>query len=155
MHRGVGAVYAGVGAVLALLGLVIPASYLYGGQLIPALICFVVLLVLGVGFVRLGLPMLRTVLQADPAGVRGRTPEGQVVDLGWPAVTIDGEENVLRLEIGVESVRLSDGGWVGFGDFVDLVARTPAAADRLTPDAREELVRLLFGPAREEEPPAA
>lgn len=33
--------------------------------------------------------------------------------------------------------------WVGFGEFVLLLAETPGAVDRLTPTARREVMRLL------------
>lgn len=86
-------------------------------------------------------------LVADGAGLRGRLPRGHRVDAAWADVTVDvdgdGGPGVLRLDVGGERLTVGARSWVGFGDFVWLVASTPAAADRLTPAAVLEVTRLL------------
>jgi hypothetical protein len=86
-------------------------------------------------------------LTATAAGVSGRMPRGNMVDVGWDQVTIDVDEGVspgtVRLDVGEESVSVSARSWVGFGRFLHLVAGTPDAAARLTPAAQREVNRLL------------
>lgn len=139
LHRGPGLWYVSLGGGLLVLGLVIPVTYLLAGRWITATLCGIPLLVLGVLIGRLGLSILRTRLTADQFGLRGRTPEGHLVDLSWDAVTIDAGENRLLVVTGEETVRLDHEAWVGFWDFVALLDRVPAAAGRLTPSARDEV----------------
>ncbi|MEP6648987.1 MAG: hypothetical protein ABJA74_03625 [Lapillicoccus sp.] len=86
-------------------------------------------------------------LTVSASGVSGQMALGRPVDIAWEDVTIDVDDDAapgtLRLDVGAESVSVSSRSWVGFGDFVWLVCVTPAAAVRLTPAARREVVRLL------------
>lgn len=136
LHRGPGLGYGVVAAVLLGLGIVLPTSYLLQGRWVIGTACLVLLLLLGWLFARLALPMLRTRLMADADGVRGRTPDDQVVEVGWAEVGLDAEEGRLLLTIGEETIGLNREGWVGFTDFVALLHRLPQAAERLTPAAR-------------------
>ena len=153
LQRQVGAVYGVLGAVLLVLAVVIPVNWIVDGAPLQALVSFPLLLAFGVGSGRLAWPMLRTALVADASGLRGRTPKGRLLDVGWEDVAIDSDQETVTLEIGPETLRLSGGGWVGFDDFLDVVSRTPAAAARLTPAAREEVIRRLLKAAPRERPP--
>ncbi len=140
--RGPGVGYGVLALGLLTLGVVIPVSNLLAGRWVMAVLCLSLLL-LGWFFARLSLPMLRTRLTADAAGVRGRTPDDQVVDVGWAAVDIDADGDFLLLRIGAEDIRLNAGAWIGFWDFVTLVALVPDAARRLSPGARTEVAGYL------------
>jgi hypothetical protein len=151
LHRGPGLVYGVLAIVLLALGVVISVSYLADGRWAMAL-CGIPLLLLTWFFLRVSLPMLRTRLTADTAGVRGRTPDDRVIDVGWSAVGIDAhpDEDGLLLTEGEETFRLSAEGWVGFGNLVAVLTLVPDATRRLTPAARTEVagyLERLTGPA--------
>lgn len=142
LRRGPGLAYGALALGLLVLGVVVPGSYLLAGRWVMGIVCLVLLL-LSWFFARVSLPMLRTRLTADAAGVRGRTPDDRVVDVGWAAVDIDADGDFLLLRIGAKDTRLLAGSWIGFGDFVTLLALVPDAARRLTPAARTEVAGHL------------
>lgn len=142
LPRGAGLVYGVLAVGLLALGVIVPVSYVLSGRWVMAVVCLFLLL-LGWFFARLSLPMLRTRLTADAAGVRGRTPDGQVVDVGWAQVEIDADGDFLVLRIGAEHIRLSAGAWFGFLDLLAVLAPVPNATRRLTPAARTEVAGYL------------
>ena len=68
-----------------------------------------------------------------------------MIDAGWPDVVLDAdaEAGAIRLVVDERSVSVGRQTWIGFPEFVVLVATTPAAAARLTPAGRREVRRLL------------
>lgn len=86
-------------------------------------------------------------LTVNEARVSGRLSWRGRIDVDWNEITLDVDDEALpgtlRLKIGEESVSVSGRSWVGFGEFIVLVASTPQAADRLTPPPRTEMRRLL------------
>lgn len=149
LRRGPGLAYGALAAGLLAPGVIVPASYLLAGRWVMGIVCLILLL-LGWFFARVSLPMLRTRLTADAAGVRGRAPDDRVVDVGWAAVEVDADGDFLVLRIGGEDIRLSPGAWVGFRDFIALLSLLPDAARRLTPAARTDVTGYLertVGPA--------
>jgi hypothetical protein len=86
-------------------------------------------------------------LTVSAARVSGRLSWRGRVDADWHEITIDvvdeAPPGTLQLEIGEDSMSISGRSWVGFREFVVLVASTPQAAARLTPAARTEVRRLL------------
>jgi hypothetical protein len=148
LHRGIGwGVYGVVTVVVFLLVLVGTVANLTSGRIVTAVVVAVVGLAV-TGFLAVVTHALVVpALTAAAAGVSGRMPRGNTVDVGWDEVTIDVDDDVppgtLRLDVGEESVALSARSWVGFGRFVSLVVNTPDAAARLTPAAQREVNRLL------------
>jgi hypothetical protein len=145
-HRGIGWGVYGVAAV-AVLSWPAPRAYLSSGRIVMGVVVAVVGLAL-TGFLAVVTHALVVpALTATAAGVSGRMPRGNTVDVGWDQVTIDVDEGVspgtVRLDVGEESVSVSARSWVGFGRFLHLVAGTPDAAARLTPAAQREVNRLL------------
>ena len=148
LHRGVGWGLYGVGTVLVL-ALVLAGIWfnLGEGRYLSALAITVVGLATAAFLGVVTHAMVTPGLTVTPAGVRGRMPHGSRIDVGWPAVTIDRDDDPrpgeLRLNVGDESATLSGRQWVGFREFVVLLGRSADAAARLTPAARQEAVRLL------------
>lgn len=142
LQCGPGLVYGVLAVGLLGLGVVVPVSYVLAGRWVMAIVCLALLL-LGWFCGRLSLPMLRTRLTADAAGVRGRTPDDEVVDVGWASVGIDADGDFLLMTIGAEDIRLSAGAWIGFWDFVALLYLVPDASRRLSPAARTEVAGYL------------
>jgi hypothetical protein len=77
--------------------------------------------------------------RADAARERGRRTLGR----GHHRRRRRRPPGTIRLDIVDESVSINARAWSGVRDFVILVARTPHAADRLTPSALQEWLRLL------------
>jgi hypothetical protein len=147
LHRGPAATY----AVLALLLLVVlglgVTTSLADGHVAAAVVATLVGLAV-VGFLGLlAVSIAAPGLTVTPAGVAGRISWVRPVDVDWDAVTIDldegGTPGRFRVGLGAESVTLDRRAWFGFGDFVLVVASTPAATGRLSPAARSEVARLL------------
>jgi hypothetical protein len=148
LHRGIGwGLYGTVTVVVfvfVLFGTV--ANLREGGYVTAAVVA-----VLGLGLTAFLAMVTRTMvlpaLTVSAAGVSGRTPQGRTVDVGWDEVTIDVDDEALagtmRLDIDDETVTVNSRSWIGFRDFVILVASTSPAAARLTPAARDEVLRLL------------
>ena len=147
LHRGPGVLYCGLAvALLSLVGLG-AGSYLSSGRFLMALVTAVAGLGVTAFLTFLALAILIPVLEASATGVRGRMAWGRRVDVGWDGVGIDVEDETplgtLRLDIDGQSLTVSHRSWLGFGDFVVLVAATPRAADRLTPAARSAVLQML------------
>ena len=142
LRRGPGLAYGVLALVLLTLGVVVPVSYLLAGRWVMAAVCLLLLL-LGWFFARVSLPMLRTRLTADADGVRGRTPDDQVVDVGWATVDLDADGDFLVLRIGTEDIRLSAEAWAGFADLIGVLSLVPSATRRLSPAARTEVAGYL------------
>jgi hypothetical protein len=148
LHRGVGwGLYGTATAVVLALVLAGVAANLSSGELVIACVIGVVGLALTAFLAFLTYSIVTPLLIATEDGIRGRLSRRGRVDAYWDEVTIDVDDNALpgtiRLDIGEESVSVSGRSWVGFGEFVLLVASTPQAAVRLTQPARDELSRLL------------
>ena len=147
LHRGIGWGLYGVATVFVLVLVVIgTASYLLSGRFLMAAVTAVVGLAMAAFLGVVTHAMVAPGLTVTTAGVRGRMPRGTRVDAGWDQVTIDVDEErpgVIGVSIGDESVSLDPRAWSGVRDFVILVAQTPHAADRLTPAALQEWLRLL------------
>ncbi len=148
LHRGVGwGLYGTATAVVLALVLAGVAANLSSGELVIACVIGVVGLALTAFLAFLTYSIVTPLLIATEDGIRGRLSRRGTVDAYWDEVTIDVDDNALpgtiRLDIGEESVSVSGRSWVGFGEFVLLVASTPQAAVRLTQPARDELSRLL------------
>lgn len=148
LHRGVGWGFYGVGTVVVFVLVVLGIWFnLVHGRYLSALAIAVVGLATAAFLGVATHAMVTPALTVTPAGVRGRMPRGATVDAGWPAVTVDVEDEPrpgeLRLNVGDESVTMSARQWIGFPEFVVLLAAVPAAAARLTPAARDEVIRLL------------
>jgi hypothetical protein len=148
LHRGVGwGLYGTATAVMLPVGVLLTALYLRAGRWWMAGLCAVVGLGLTLFLAGLTFAMVRPALTVTAGGIGGRTPRGSTVEAHWDEVTIDVDEDAfpgtIRLDIGEESMSLHERAWIGFMDFVGLVSSTPHAAARMTPAAREEVVRLL------------
>lgn len=147
LHRGIGwGVYGGATASVFALVLLGVTHNLSGGRFAAAVAIGLAGLALTGFLAYLTYSMIAPGLTASPAGLRGRMPEGGTVDVGWSEVGIDVDEDepgALRLDVGERSVAVSGRSWIGFRDFVRLLGSTPDAAARLTPAARDEVIRLL------------
>ena len=147
LHRGIGwGLYGAATVLVFVLVLIGTTSYALGGRFVMAGVTAVVGLAV-TGFLAVVThAMVTPALTVTAAGVRGRMPRGNAVDAGWDQVTIDvdGERvGAIRLDVADESVSLNPRAWSGVRDFVILVAQTRPAADRLTPAALQEWLRLL------------
>lgn len=147
LSRSIGMIYCAVTAVVLLPVLAGIGAYLSSGRPLMALVAAVVgLAVVGV-LATVTAAMILPALTVDRTGVRGRTARGNRIAAGWEDVSLDVDDNAapgtIRMQLEGESLSLSGRSWFGFRDFVILVAGTPAAASRLTPPARAEVVRLL------------
>jgi hypothetical protein len=123
------------------------ASNLSSGRLVMAGVIAVFGLPLSAFLALLTYSIVVPSLTVSPTRVSGRLSWRGRVDADWNEITIDvvdeAPPGTLRMEIGKESVSVSGRSWVGFREFVVLVASTPQAAARLTPAARTEVMRLL------------
>jgi membrane protein implicated in regulation of membrane protease activity len=147
LNRGIGIIYCAVTAVVLLLVLAGIGAYLSSGRLLMALVAAGVGLAVAGFLAMVTAAMLLPALTLDRTGVRGRTARGNRIAAGWGDITLDVDENAapgtIRMNLDGASLSLSGRSWLGFRDFVILVAGTPAAASRLTQPARAEVVRLL------------
>lgn len=148
LNRGIGwGLYGTLTAVVFVLVLAGTVTNLSAGRIWSAAVIAVVGLALTAFLAVLTHAMVVPLLTATAAGVSGRTPRNGRVDVGWDEVAIDVDDEAqpgaIRLVIGDESVSINAGSWVGFREFVVLVASTPSAVARLTPAARREVIRLL------------
>lgn len=150
LHRGIGWGLYGTAtvfvSVIVLLGTV---SNLQSGRFVTAAALAVVGSAVAAFLALMTHSMVTPALTVSAAGVDGRIPWGGRVDATWNEVVLDVDEKVgpgaIRLGVGTESVSVNARSWVGFPDFVLLVASTPDAVDRMTPAAVQEVIRLLQG----------
>jgi hypothetical protein len=123
------------------------ASNLSSGRLVMGAVIAVVGLTLSAFLALLTYSIVVPSLTVNAARVSGRLSWRGRIDVDWNEITIDVDDDAapgtLRLKIGEESVSVSGLSWVGFREFIVLVASTPQAAARLTPTARTEVRRLL------------
>jgi hypothetical protein len=148
LHRGIGwGVYGAATLFVFVLVLIGATSYLLSGRFVMAAVTAVVGLALTAFLAVVTHAMITPSLTVTADGIRGRMPRGNTVDARWDEVTIDVDDDVppgtIRLGVADESVSINARAWSGVRDFVILVARTPHAADRLTPAALQEWLRLL------------
>lgn len=148
LHRGYGwGLYGTLTAVVGVVALLATARYVSAGEFI-----FAGVMALGgvvvAGF--LGIVTYAIVwpeLTASTHGVQGRMCWGRTFDGSWSEITIDVDEgaeaHTLRLELGQQSVSINAQTWMGFNDFVVLVASSAHASARLTPEARAEVLRMF------------
>lgn len=147
LHRGPAVLYAGLALALLSVVLLGAGSYLSNGRFLMALVTAMVGLALTAFLAFVALTIVLPVLDASPTGVRGRMAWGRRVHVGWDEVVIDVEDETalgtLRVGIAEQSLTINHRSWLGFGDFVLLVAATPQAAGRLTPAARSAVLQML------------
>ena len=148
LHRGIGwGVYGTATTVVLVLVLAGAASNLSSGRLVMGAVIAVVGLTLSAFLALLTYSIVVPSLTVNAARVSGRLSWRGRIDVDWNEITIDVDDEAppgtLRLKIGEESVSVSGLSWVGFREFIVLVASTPRAAARLTPAARTEVRRLL------------
>lgn len=147
LNRGVGIVYCAVAAVVALLVLAGIGAYVTSGRVVMAFVVAVAGLAVAGFLAVVAGAMILPALTVDVSGVRGRTARGGRIAAEWGDITLDVDDNAasgtIRMNLDGASLTLSGRSWLGFRDFVLLVASTPAATSRLSQPARTEVVRLL------------
>lgn len=148
LHRGVGwGLYGTATAIVLVLVLAGIASNLSSGSIVIA----GVLALAGLPFTAflgfLTYSMVVPLLIIDGQGISGRLSLAAQVNADWNEISIDVDDEAppgtIRLHIGEQSVSVSGRSWIGFKEFIVLVASTPRAAAQLTSAARRELSRLL------------
>jgi hypothetical protein len=148
LHRGIGWGFRGLQRLLLVIVLAGVGSNLTSGRLLMAGVIAVVELPLTAFLALLTYSIVVPSLTVSAARVSGRLSWRGRVDADWHEITIDVDDEVppgtLRLGIGEESVSVSGRSWVGFREFVVLVASTPHAAAHFDP-----------GGAQRSEPPAS
>jgi hypothetical protein len=148
LHRGIGwGLYGTATTVLLVIVLAGAASNLSSGRLVTGAVIAVVGLSLTAFLGLLTYSIVVPSLTMNAARVSGRLSWRGRIDVDWNEITIDVDDEAppgtFRLKIGEESVSVSGRSWVGFKEFIVLVASTPRAAAQLTPAARREVRRLL------------
>ena len=148
LHRGIGwGIYGTATTVVLVLVLAGAVSNLSSGRLVTGAVIAIVGLPLSAFLALLTYSIVVPSLTVNAARVSGRLSWRGRIDVDWNEITIDLDDEAppgtLRLSLGEESVSVSGRSWVGFREFIILVASTPQAAVRLTPAARTEVRRLL------------
>ena len=147
LHRGIGWGLYGTAAVFVfVLVLIGTTAYVSSGRFVMAAVTALVGLALTAFLVVVTLAVVVPALTVSAAGISGRMPRGRRVAAGWDEITVDVDDDrpdQVRLDVGGESVSVGARSWVGFTDFVVLVAGTPHALDRLTPAAVQKWMRML------------
>ena len=147
LHRPVGVAYAAVALVVLALVVLGGVDFATTGRIVMALVVIIagMLMVAFLGYLSVSVLVPELRLSAD--GIEGRMNWGRPLDVDWDDVTVDVDDDAspgrFQLSLGGEAVEITARAWVGFADFVVLLASTPAAARRLTPGARHEVARLL------------
>ena len=135
LHRGIGwGLYGTATTVVLVIVLAGVGSNLSSGRLLMAGVIAVVGLPLTAFLALLTYSIVVPSLTVSAARVSGRLSWRGRVDADRHEITIDvvdeAPPGTLRLEIGEESVSVSGLSWVGFREFIVLVASTPQAAAR-------------------------
>jgi hypothetical protein len=148
LHWGIGwGIYGTATTVVLVLVLAGAVSNLSSGRLVTGAVIAIVGLPLSAFLALLTYSIVVPSLTVNAARVSGRLSWRGRIDVDWNEITIDLDDEAppgtLRLSLGEESVSVSGRSWVGFREFIILVASTPQAAVRLTPAARTEVRRLL------------
>ena len=155
LHRGIGwGLYGTATVVVSVLVLLGAVANLQSARFVMAAVVAVVGLTVAAFLALMTHSMVVPALTVSAAGVDGRMPWSGRVDAAWHEVVLDVDDKAgpgaIRLGIGTESVSVNARSWVGFREFVLLVASTPDAVDRMTPAAVQEVIRLLQGGASED-----